>query len=176
MALIRTRTFEEAEGAVREMYAFMREKAGMVPRPLEMMSSSPALFEATSRTMGYFMAHPRLSFLLLAHIRLVVSFNHHYPYCIDLNSQLLQHVQGLSAGEVATVRVDPGQARLDNRDKAMLVFVHKAVTAPEEVEAADVERLRGLGWTDADIFDATSYGANMVSSGILFHAFRMSEP
>ena len=175
MPLIKTLSFEEAEGAVKEMYAFMQEKAGMIPKPLAMMSASPALFAVSSKTMAYFMSHPSLSFLLLAHIRLVVAFNHHYPYCVDLNSGLLQHFQGLGDAEVAAVRVDPGQARLDDKDKAMLVFVHKAVTAPEDVEAADVDRLHDLGWADPDIYDAVSYGANMVSSGILFHAFKMSE-
>lgn len=175
MSLIRTLSFEEAEGAVREMYAFMREKAGMIPKPLAMMSASPALFEVASKTMAYYMSHPRLNFLLLAHIRLVVAFNHEYPYCIDLNSSLLKHFQGLTDAEVAAVRVDPQQARLDDRDRAMLGFVHKAVTAPEEADAADVDRLRELGWTDPDIYDAVAYGANMVSSGILFHAFKMSD-
>jgi hypothetical protein len=153
----------------------MQERAGMIPRPLEMMSASPSLFEVASRTMAYYMAHPTLGFLLLAHIRLVVAFNHQYPYCIDLNSGLLKHFQGLTEDEVAAVRVDPGKARLEEKDRAMLVFVHKAVTAPEEVEAADVDRLHGLGWNDPDIYDAVAYGANMVSSGILFHAFRMAE-
>jgi alkylhydroperoxidase family enzyme len=105
----------------------------------------------------------------------VVAFNHHYPYCIELNSGLLQHFQGLTEAEVAAIRTDPRQARLDEKDRAMLVFVHRAVTAPEDVEASDLDRLRGLGWTDPDIYDAVSYGANMVSSGILFHAFKMSE-
>lgn len=175
MALIKTQSFEDAQGAVKEMYSFMQEKAGLIPKPLRMMSSSPALFAISSKVMGYYLSHPSLSFLLLAHIRLIVAFNHDYPYCVELNSELLKHVQALSDDEVAAVRVDPGQARLDDKDKAMLLFVRKAVIEPEETEPSDVERLRSLGWTDADIFDAVSYGANMVSTGILFHAFRMSD-
>ena len=175
MPLIKTQSFEEAQGPVKEMYSFMQEKAGLIPKPLRMASSSPELFAISSKVMAYYMSHPSLGFLLLAHIRLVVAFNHDYPYCIDLNSQLLQHFQGLSQAEVAAVRVDPGQARLDEKDKAMLLFVHKAVTQPEETGPADVDHLHSLGWTDPDIYDAVSYGANMISTGILFHAFKMSD-
>ena len=39
----------------------------------------------------------------------------------------------------------------------------------------EVDALRALGWTDADILDATAHGVNMVSAGIMFKAFKMEE-
>ena len=55
------------------------------------------------------------------------------------------------------------------------MFVHKAVTRPETTTREDVAALRELGWTDSDILDATSHGADMVRHGTLFKAFKMDE-
>lgn len=175
MPLIKTVSVDEAQGTIKQMYDVMLAKASMVPKPLQMMSASPGLFEIQSRTMGYFMEHPNLGFLLLAHIRLLVAFNHEYPYCIELNSGLVQQAQGLTDDELAALRSDPTLARLDAKDKAMLLFVVRATMSPEEVGADDVEGLRDLGWSDADVYDAVSYGAQMVSSGILFNTFKMAD-
>jgi len=175
MPLIKTVTYEAAEGPIKQMYDVMMERASMIPKPMQMRSASPALFEHWSRNMRYYMEHPSLSVMLLAHIRLLVAFNHQYPYCIDLNSKMLQSFLNLSDDEIAAVRTNPELARLDNKDKAMLVFVVRSMQAPEDIEATDIEHLQTLGWTDADIFDAVSYGADMISSGILFHVFKMAD-
>ncbi|MBW1793950.1 MAG: hypothetical protein JRJ38_05875 [Deltaproteobacteria bacterium] len=45
------------------------------------------------------------------------------------------------------------------------------VKTPGDVEQADVDRLRDLGWRDQDIFDAAYHGASMVSSSTVYKAF-----
>lgn len=175
MALIKTVSLDEAEGNIKEVYDKLMEKAGMVPKPLELSSASPALFEHFARGLKYFMTHKTLGLPLLAHIRLLVAIDSDYPYCIDLNSALLQMLGGLSEDQLAAVRQDPEQTVLPDNEKAMLLFVLKSVKTPEAVEQADVDHLRELGWTDTDIFDATYHGANMVSAGILFNAFKMGD-
>ena len=45
----------------------------------------------------------------------------------------------------------------------------------EAVTAADVQRLRDLGWDDESIFVATYQGAFMLTMGVLFTAFQMHE-
>ncbi len=57
----------------------------------------------------------------------------------------------------------------------MLKFVFEAVTKPDEVEEKDIEQLRGLGWTDSDIYDAAVSGTSMVAMGMLFSVFKMHE-
>jgi hypothetical protein len=39
------------------------------------------------------------------------------------------------------------------------------------VSKDDVQALRGLGWTDADILDACAQGTNMIGASYLFEAF-----
>ena len=54
-------------------------------------------------------------------------------------------------------------------------MVLKACGKPEEVQEADIQKLRDLGWQDADILDAISHGLMMVQGGILAKAVGLPE-
>ena len=165
---------EEAEGKVKEAYAIF-DQMGMVPRPMQMYSPSPGLIDLRRRSIMHFMTHPNLSPGLLALIRMLVAEEMNFDYCVSLNSQILKAVGIASDDQLAAIMADPATAPLTDKERHMLLFVIKAVKTPEAVEAADVDYLRALGWSDGDIVDACSHGAEMVSSGILFKAFNMGE-
>ncbi|HOD27581.1 MAG TPA: hypothetical protein PKH03_00085 [Syntrophales bacterium] len=175
MAIIKTQSAETASGKVREFYDEILKIMPAIPKPLQLSSASPNLFAISSQQMKYFMFHPNLGPLLQAYIRLVVAFNTDYPYCVDLNTNLLKLLGKLTDAQIAAARKNPDEAQLGEKDKAMLKFVARAVSAPEEIETRDIEALRGLGWSDSDIFDAASLGANMVAMGMLFNVFKMHE-
>ena len=51
-------------------------------------------------------------------------------------------------------------AKLDARDRAMLVYAEKITLTPSEVSESDVEKLRQAGWNEVEILDiaaVTSY-------------------
>jgi hypothetical protein len=175
MAIIKTQTKETATGQVKQFYDEMLKIMPDIPKPLQLSSASPGLFAISSQQMKYFMHHPSLGPLLQAYIRLLVAFNTDYPYCVDLNTGLLKLFGQLSDEQVAAARTDPDQAKLDDKDKAILKFVFKAVTRSEEVDEKDIDQLRTLGWSDSDIFDAAAAGASMVAMGMLFNVFKMHE-
>jgi len=60
---------------------------------------------------------------------------------------------------------------LEEPQKALLLFVLKAVKTPQSVTAEDIDALHKLGWSDQEIFDATYHGASMVGPSILYKAF-----
>ncbi len=165
---------EEAQGKVKEGYD-MFAQFGMVPAPFQMYSPSPELVGMRTAGIGYFMSHPNLNPALLALIRMLIAEEMKYYYCISLNTQILKSVGILDEDAAAKVLADPASAPLEEKDKAMLLFVLKAVKTPEEVTAEDMQALRDLGWSETDIVDATAHGANMVTDGILFKAFKMDE-
>jgi alkylhydroperoxidase family enzyme len=175
MAIIKTQTTETATGKVKEYYDEILKIMPMIPKPLQLSSASAGLFDITSRQMKYFMSHPNLSPLLLAYIRMLVAFNTDYPYCVDLNTNVLKMLGKLTDEQIAAARKNPDEAQLSDIDKALLKFVVKAVSAPEEIEMQDVDALRRIGWNDPDIFDATSMGVNMVAMGMMFNIFKMHE-
>jgi alkylhydroperoxidase family enzyme len=175
MAIIKTQTAETATGKVKEFYDGVLKIMPMIPKPLQLASASPNLFAITSQQMKYFMSHPTLGPLLQAYIRMLVAFNTDYPYCIELNTNVLKMMGKLNDEQIVAARKDPDKAQLSDKDKALLKFVVKAVSAPEEIQAQDVDVLRQIGWNDSDIFDAAVMGTNMVAMGMLFNIFKMHE-
>lgn len=145
MALIQTVAAEDAEGKVKEVYDRLMETARVIPLPMQMMSASPVLLSIQIQSLGHYFRHPTLSFSLVAHIRLLVANHFNYPYCVDFNSSLLQMITDVTDEQLGAVKQDPAAAVLDDRDKAMLLFVLKSVTAPDDVEQADVDNLKNNG-------------------------------
>ena len=174
MPIIKIVPPEEAEGKVKEAYNIFAPM-GMVPAPMQMYSSSPEWMGVRTQVMGYYMQHPNLSLGLMALIRMLVAEELQYYYCISLNRELLKTIGIMDEDAAAKVLADPASAPLGDKDKAMLLFVLKAVKTPDEVTAEDMQALRELGWSDRDIVDATVHGAGMVTDGILFKAFKMDE-
>ncbi len=175
MPLLKTVSPEEAEGKVKEAYSFFEKMGAPVPLPMQMASTSPDLIELNSKGLKYFVTHPTLGFPLLAHIRMLVSVQEGYQYCEELNTGMLQMLAGSTQEDLDAAKADPSQAKLEDKDKAMLLYVLKVTQDPALSEKADIDALRGLGWEDRDIFDAVQHGLGMVSAGMAFKIFKMSE-
>lgn len=174
MALINTVPPEQAEGIIKEGYDMFMKRVGIIPRPLEMMSASPGLFELQLRRIEYFSKHPKLSFSLLAHIRYLVAHNLDYGFCMDLNKHILKK-QGVEEGDIRKMEADPSQSLLEENESAMLAFVVKAVKAPGAVPAEEIQRLKEMGWEDRDMVDALAQGVSMIDHAIMMQVFQMDQ-
>ena len=174
MALIQTVDPAIAEGKVKEIYDFMQKNAGVIPAPLQLASASPKMLDAVWQSIQYYSRHPSLGFGLLSSIRYLVAQQYDYAFCTGFNRNLLK-MQGLSDEDIDKMAEDPLQTPLDDKDRAMVAFVMKAVKTPDAVEKQDVDKLHELGWTDSDILDALAHGTNMIASSILMKAFKMDQ-
>lgn len=174
MALIGTVPPEKAEGTIKEAYDMFMKNIGVIPKPMEMMSASPALFELQFRRILYLSQHPTLSFSLLAHIRYLSAYSLDYPFCMDFNKILLQK-QGLTDDDLRQIEADPSKSLLEEDENAMLAFVIKAVKSPKSITSQDIQALRGLGWEDRDMVDALSQGVSMIDHSIMMEVFRMDQ-
>jgi len=142
-----------------------------VPDPLILMSASPELTHLQSGVIRHYMTHEKLDMGLLAMIRFLVANEQDYQFCINLNSGLLKLAGGMSDEDIETLRKDPVSAPLEEFQKALLLFVLKVVTTPEDVGEADIDALRQLGWSDKDIFEAAFHGTSMIGASKLYKAF-----
>ena len=147
---------------------------GIIPKPMEMMSVSPALFDLQFQRIRYFSKHPNLSFSLLAHIRYLVAHNLNYSFCMDFNKHILKK-QGVGDDDIRKMEIDPSQSLLEENESAMLAFVVKAVQAPGSVTAEDIKKLKSLGWKDKDMVDALSQGVSMIDHSIMMQAFQIDQ-
>ena len=84
-------------------------------------------------------------------------------------------MQGLSDEDIEKMEKDPLQAPLDDKDRAMVSFVMKAIKSPHDIAAQDVQGLHDHGWKDSDILDALAHGTNMIGSSILMKTFKMDQ-
>lgn len=172
MALIQTVQPENAEGVVKEGYDMFMKHIGIIPKPMEMMSASPALFELQLKRIQYFSTHPSLSFALLAHIRYLVAHNLNHKFCMDFNKILLKK-QGLEESDIQKIEADPSVSILEENENAMLAFVIKSVKNPGSVTKDDIKQLRDLGWDDRDMVDALSQGVSMIDHSIMMQVFQI---
>jgi hypothetical protein len=175
MPLLNTVSPQDAQGEVKKAYAIFEQIGIPVPLPMQMLSVSPDYLSIQGNLVSYFMRHPSLSPLLLAHIRLVVAHEENYPYCVQFNKEILKIMGDLSEEQIAVVTEDPSAAELKTEEKALLMFVQKVVRDPASTRTEDMQALKALGWSDRDIFDATLMGINMVGTGMMFKAFKMGE-
>lgn len=172
MALINIVSPDNATGIIKEGYDMYLEKAGRIPKPMEMISASPGLFELSLRRMRYLSSHPSLSFALLAHIRYLVSFHLGYRFCREFNRYLLEK-QGLEQSDFEQMESDPSRSLLEPHENAMLAFVVKAVNSPDAVTAEEITELRNLGWEDRDMVDALAQGVSMFDHAVMMQVFQM---
>ena len=174
MALIQTIEPEKAEGQAREIYDFMRENAGIIPAPLQLASASPWLLDIYWQSIQHFSQHPNLGFGLLSSIRYLVAQQYDYAFCTGFNRKML-NMQGLTDEDIDKMETEPLSAPLDDRDRAMVAFVMKAIKTPDAVDQKDMDELHDQGWVDSDIMDALAHGTNMIASSILMKTFKMDQ-
>ncbi|PLX47096.1 MAG: hypothetical protein C0613_15085 [Desulfobulbaceae bacterium] len=174
MALITPVPQEQAQGVIKKGYEMFLERVGTIPRPMEMLSVSPGMFDLQLRRLQYLARHPRLSFSLLAHIRYLVSHHLAYPFCTDFNRHILER-QGLDDEDFKRMEEDPDQALLEDNERAMLVFVVRAVQDPSVVGAEEIMNLKRLGWEEGDMVDALAQGVGMIDHSIMMQVFRMDQ-
>ncbi len=173
MASIKTQAPETATGEVADIYAQITNFFGGVPTPLRVLSANPLWLRQQVEAMGYYMSHPTLSFATLATLRMLVSMGTECAYCIDRNAAFLIERAGWTADQVAAAKTDLDKSPLSERERAMVKVAVKASKAPRTVSEADIESLRALGWSDADILDGIQHAARMVAMDILIDAFKV---
>jgi len=174
MARIETVSPENAVGVIKEGYEMFKKNIGMVPKPMQMMSASPALFEIYIKRIEYYSTHPRLSFALLAHIRYLSAHSLDYSFCLDFNKLILKKI-GLEDKDIEKMEKNPSQSLLEENESAMLAFVIKSIKAPDSITDEDISRLRELGWKDIDMVDALAQGVSMIDHSIMMEVFQIDQ-
>ena len=169
MFVLDYQTPEQATGKVAEIYDVFKQKRSPVPAPLQLMSTSPDLLDVFFAQIRYFMNHDRLSFPLLAAIRLLAAREVCFAHCTDLNTLWLTKV-GLSEQDLADLAAGRTIESFSEAENALLATVAK-VLRKERITGTEVQQLRDLGWKDSDILDACTQGTNMLGMSCLFEAF-----
>ncbi|MBD3236409.1 MAG: CHAT domain-containing protein [Candidatus Eisenbacteria bacterium] len=174
MTLLTTTDPAKAEGLMKQVFDAFEQELGTVPGPLLLFTASPKAWHVYLQYVDFIRTHPTLPMPLTTCLRYIISKRSGFRACTEFNAMLLDR-QGVSVETREAMVEDPQKAPLEERERALLGFVVSAAAAPTPADtpqdAAGLERLRGLGWSDAEIFDATWHGINMLTLARLMQCF-----
>jgi uncharacterized peroxidase-related enzyme len=144
MPFVETIPEEDADGAVAEIYGEMREQFGYLPNLVRAFSLRPEVYRGWLQLNGAIKAHDlrRYELATLAAARRLRS-----SYCA------LQHGKVLAQQFLSFEGVPGLPEGLDEVDRAVMELAEKVVDDATSVTQADVDRLRALGLSDAEIVD-----------------------
>jgi uncharacterized peroxidase-related enzyme len=141
-----------------EMEAYLEKcdgKLGFVPNVLKAFAFDDGKLKAFVDYRQQLVQNAEsLSKLEIEMIATAVSSQNRCFYCITAHGNSVRQLGGPVLGELMVMNYRA--ARLDRRQRAMLDFAVKLTTQPWEVEEADRERLRRVGFSDRDIWDIAS--------------------
>lgn len=156
MSFIETPAEDTARGAAAELLAADRAGRGFVANYTRVFATRPAVYLAwdeLSDRVKETMDPRRYELVTLAAARRLRS-----SYCALAHGNVLaKRFYGMDA--VRAIAVDPAAAGIEPADVAAMELAEKVVDDATSVTQADIDRLRGLGLSDADIFDVVATAA-----------------
>jgi len=173
IALIETVSPKNATGDVAKVYKEINDQWQMVPNPIKLYSGNPEMLKQRWESYKMIGQHKTIDEKFQTIIRMLVSAQHDCQYCIGINESMLINMFKMDKSKVMAMKKDPSTTPLPEKEKALLLFTLKAVHDSKSTTKEDIEALQKLGWTDAEIFFATSYAAEMVATDILINAFQV---
>jgi len=153
---VRPRSRKRLPADLARYFEVCEEKLGFVPNVLSALSAN----ETKLRTfMGMYnelmLADSGLTKLEREMIAVVVSSANRCYYCLTAHGAAVRQLaKDPQLGEMLVMNWRT--ARLPRRQKALLAFAHKLTVTPAEVGEEDRARLRRVGLSDQDIWDAAS--------------------
>jgi uncharacterized peroxidase-related enzyme len=151
MTFIETVAEDQATGETAELYAADREAYGHVPNFTQAFSARPAVYAAWRRLNGSIKSGMDIRRYELATIAAAGRLKS--SYCMLAHGSVLLDNNLLDADELRAVVGDHGAADLTDAEVAIMELAEKVVDDATSVQQSDMERLRSLGLSDADILD-----------------------
>jgi uncharacterized peroxidase-related enzyme len=158
MTWIATISYEDARGALRELYDRIKGPGNNVDNIMLAQSLRPHSIEGHMALYKYVLHHPRnaLPKSYLETIGVYVSILNQCRYCIDHHySGLLRLLQDNERGAAIRAALDVNEpaAAFDGRELAGLKYVEKLTRNAADLSASDIDELRKAGFDDGEILE-----------------------
>jgi len=157
MFKLKTIAPQEATGTVAEAYSAFPPQIG-VPASFRLLSASPQRMMKRLAEMQGWSEHPTFDPLMQTTIRYLFAAGAGLPQCRQDNGTLLR-LRGLDDEQMASLEGDPAGWPLGERRNALVHFVYDTLHRRRPAQVDELDRLRGAGWSDAEIFEALEYGS-----------------
>jgi uncharacterized peroxidase-related enzyme len=150
MAFIETVSEDQATGAVADLYRDEQQRFGFLPNFSKAFAARPEVYRAWVQLNGSIKEGMDLRRYELATIAAAAQLRS--SYCALAHGSVLLK-QFMDADELQAVIADHRNAGLDETDMAIMDLAEKVAADAGSVTQADIDRLRSLGLSDADVVD-----------------------
>ena len=141
---------DKAAGATAELYAADRETFGYLPNFTQAFGARPAVYAAWRELNGAVKSGMDLRRYELATVAAARRLRS--SYCTLAHGSVLMD-KFVAPDTVLALVADHRTAALDSTDVAIMDLAEKVIDDATTVDQTDIDRLRSLGLTDADILD-----------------------
>lgn len=139
-------------------FAALRQKYGFVPGLFLAQSLKPEFVETEARLATAIPREDKLSRRQKESIAVACSAANLSTYCVTSHCEMLKAL-GADEEEMTQIAVDHRYADLPAADVALLDFALKLTEHGEQISAADIDFLRGHGFSDEQILEAVAMTA-----------------
>jgi len=157
-------TPENATGKLKEVYMELQEVLGGI-MPHIQIHATHALEEMKCFTdpMKLTRNHPEVPLIWFALMRLYVARREEYPYCIVLNTMMLEN-NGIENGKIEEFIKDIDSAPINEKLTLLLKKAIKSIYDSHHFTHKDFEELYEAGYSDKTIYEIIAYSTGF--SGI----------
>ena len=171
--LINYTSVEQAKDDVKAVYSEIKAAFGIVPEPIKGLSLNPTMLRNTWEMYKIMGNNKNFSPKTTTMMRYLVAEANHCEYCVGFNKGMMLNIFKMSEDEINTLQKDPSTANLDEKQKAMLIFMLKSTSHPAEVNQADIDTLKKLGWSEKDIMEGVKQATEMVATSLFIDTFKI---
>lgn len=146
---------EDAGGKAKEVFTDIKQNFGMVPNLFKAYANRPEILEANWNKVKAVMTEGELPRQLKEMIAVVVSKANSCQYCVNGHSAALK-MMGVSPQQVCQLVENFEATDLPEDTKTVLRLAVKSTKEPEAITDAEIEELRKLGYSDAQLVEIIS--------------------
>jgi uncharacterized peroxidase-related enzyme len=171
--LLNYTSVEQAKDDVKAVYAEIKAAFGIVPEPIKGLSLNPAMLRNTWDMYKIMGSNKNFSPKTTTMMRYLVAEANHCEYCVGFNKGMMLNIFKMSEDEINALQKDPSTAKLDEKQKAMLLFMLKSTSHPTDVNQTDIDVLKNLGWSETDIMEGVKQATEMVATSLFIDTFKI---
>ena len=171
--LISYTSSDKATGDVKAVYDEIKKAWGMVPEPLKALSLNPKILRNQWEFYKTIGENKNFEPKMTTMMRYLIAEQHQCKFCVGFNKGMLLNMFKLSANEVEALEKEPSSAKLEEKQKAMLLFMLKSTSKPYDVNQEDIEGLKKLGWSEKDIMEGAKEAMDMVATSLFIDTFKI---
>lgn len=163
-------TPEQAQNETAELYETVQSAFGVIPEPMQLFSHHPRTAKAVFEGFTASMATVSLSQPFFTWLRYLLADHTNCTHCVDVNAGMLLEM-GVSQDDLIAAKADPASTPLSDKEKALLLTCLKAVSDRQLLAKAEIDHLKSLGFSDAELVAAIHHAAHSQAVDLMINAF-----